>query len=208
MMRQALCAVTLLGLASCNHRKVQVPVSAAPSQVSYIDLEPGWRLRAIVPLFKSGRFGSAASAVESDLSARNALTLSSKADFLGYETQIYDVNKRGAGVRVRFDSATTTKNGATVSEAAPAIDLFELPEYARHVRLVFLQRASHADHNMAVLGAKKIASLAPLTLALQENPALCRNNESTACFWIPAGIAVRAEVQQESNGVREWVPAK
>jgi hypothetical protein len=64
----------------------------------------------------------------------------------------------------------------------------------RHVRLLYMQKVSQADHNMAVLAATDRQRLQALTQRVQAAPeAECRGNRNEYCEWIPAGVAVRAE---------------
>src|SRR6185437_11717709 len=48
---------------------------------------------------------------------------------------------------------------------------FGWPRWATHVRLIYLERVSHADHDMAVAAAKDMAALETFTRAVQANPA-------------------------------------
>ena len=67
-------------------------------------------------------------------------------------------------------------------------------------RLVFLERANASTHDMAVLTAKAPATLDELTVRLQSSAAAgCQRG----CEWVPAGIAVRPEMQKSGA----WVPA-
>ncbi|HEX4166557.1 MAG TPA: hypothetical protein VHZ55_13905 [Bryobacteraceae bacterium] len=182
--------------------------NAAPPAGSYLDLQAGWRLRAIVPLTKSGGLGSAIESATGD-SDTKTVTAIAKHDFVGYDTQLYSIHKRIAGVKIRLESSTSTINGKNFVEPQPAVDLFRMPRFAKRVRLVFLQRVSSADHNMAVLGAKDLSSLNRLTTKLEASPQACVTSRREYCFWIPAGIAVRAE-RQATPGADEsdWVPVR
>jgi hypothetical protein len=198
-----------LFMSACGPRNTPVSVSAPSGSLpTFIDLQAGWRLRAIVPITKSGVFGSAVASVISRDSTNQTITVTAKSDFLGYETQYYSVAKQGRGIRIRFDSASSTKNGQTAAESQPSIDLFRLPARDRYVRLVYLLRASRADHNMAVIAARQIAKLESITQAVQHAPADCISSPQAFCSWIPAGIAVRPEMRQASGMASEWVPVR
>ncbi len=202
-------ALPLCLLLACGPRST--PVSLAPPSgelPSYIDLQAGWRLRVIVPITKSGGFGPAAESVISADRANQTITLAAKSDFLGYETQYYSISKHRRGVHIRFDSATSTKNGQTLSATEPMIDLFRFPPRDKYVRLVYLLRASRADHNMAVIAARQIAKLESLTQVIERRPAECISSAQAFCSWIPAGIAVRPEMRQASDRASEWVPVR
>ncbi len=208
-MRKVGCLLLFFLMIGCGPRNIPISVSSPSGNLpSYIDLQPGWRLSAIVPITKSGTFGSVGASVVSSDSATQTVTVAAKSDFLGYETQYYRVEKRGRGVRIRFNSATSTKNGQTVARNEPIIDLFRLPPHDRYVRLVYLLRASRADHNMAVIAASQIAKLESITDSIQRAPTACVSSPQGFCSWIPAGIAVRPEMQQVSGNASEWVPVR
>ncbi len=87
--------------------------------------------------------------------------------------------------------------------------LFELPENARYVRLLYVLRISHADHDMAVLATDKRETLDGFTREVQTNPSnACKIEPGTFCAWIPAGIAVRPEARETVDGVEQWTPVR
>ncbi len=178
------------------------PLPATPD-ASYIDLQPGWRLRVVTPILKSGGYRLHAASQRVD---GNAITVSAGDDFVGYETAYYAINgRRRAGVSVRFQSAEITKASQANPQSRAMVPLFQLPRWATHVRLIYLERVSRADHDMAVAAAKDATSLETFTRAVQANPTdACRAGRRTYCSWIPAGIAIRPELPK--NG--QWVPAR
>jgi hypothetical protein len=189
----------VLILASCA-TKSRAP--RAPD-TSYIDLEPDWRLRVVTPLLKSG--GHELSLSQSEQRGAE-VTIKTNADFIGYETAYYAIKPRfGHGVAIQFASAQVTKDGQTSAEVRPAVVLFQIPRSMRHVRLVYLERASESDHNMAVIAARRLQQVAALTRAVQTNPATaCQSSTDAYCAWIPAGIAVRPEMRR----AEEWAPVR
>jgi hypothetical protein len=77
------------------------------------------------------------------------------------------------------------------------------------LRLLYLQRASEADHNMAALGADRKDRLEALTRRVQTDPTACLGNvQPEVCLWIPVGIAVRPEMVNMVDGTKEWTPAR
>ena len=183
-------------LSGCAARHVPV-LTVADS--SYIDLEPGWRLRVVTPLLKSGgyRLNPGAAQVNG-----HTVTITAGTDFLGYETACYAVTARHG---IRFLSAETTRNGTTVPQPRPVARLFQLPPEMRRTRLIYLLRVSRTDHDMAVVAARNAAALDALTRRVLANPAeSCRSGRDAACEWIPAGIAVVPEVRRKAA----WVPAR
>jgi hypothetical protein len=181
----------LIATDGCARKNVSVPVPIASNIAKpddYMDLEPEWKLRIVVPLLKSGGFRPAVTAQQTD---GNTISLSA-ADLLGYEVSHYLV--KGAGrVRLAFVSAEATRDGKTVPEAhAPTLP-FSLPQRREHIRLVYLVRVSQADHNMAIVASERLDALNAFTKRLQENPSICEEKEGIFCSWVPAGIAVRPE---------------
>jgi hypothetical protein len=191
--------------------RVKVPATpvAAPVQNSdhedaglgpghdYIDLEPGWLVRVVIPLSTSGVMtDTAISPAVVKHVAGETLTASAPKDFAGFETDVYNVSARGGGgVRVTFQTAEVSKGGQTVPQTKPVIDLFHLPRAVRYVRLLFLARVSKADHNMALLASSKFSRLDELTRAVQQNQSACVSSAEAMCAWVPLGIAVRPEAQ-------------
>jgi hypothetical protein len=207
-MRRIFCLAALTVLSGCALRTVRVsPAGKLPNAVDdYIDLQPGWMLRVVTPLLRSGRYVPTSIGEQT---AGNTITLSASADLLGYETAYYAVKPRGrTGVRVSFSSAEIMKDGQVTPQPGPVAGLFHLPRRVKYVRLIYLQRASQADHNMAVLASNRIDRLLRLTVGVETNPAACKADGSDFCSWIPVGIAVRPEIQKMVRGVKEWVPAR
>jgi hypothetical protein len=128
-----------------------------------------------------------------------ALTIEAGDDFVGYELAYYAVRRNDEGVRVEFDSAEEIRGDAKVSKEQPILPLFEIPQGAKYVRLIYLVRASAADHNMAIAAAERIDEMDELTQRVRDNPASCETIEGTYCSWVPAGIAVRPEMRQASR---------
>jgi hypothetical protein len=193
-------------LTGCAARKVAVHPSAV-DRAEYIDLQPGWRLRVVTPVLKSGGFQLQPAGQQF---SGSTITLSAGADFLGYELAYYAVRSRnGAGVRVEFSSAEITKEGQVSAQSRPLAPLFQLPRSARYVRLIFLTRISRADHDMAVVAARESQALDALTRRVLADPAsACTTETLTYCAWIPKGIAVAPEQRRVTDGVGQWVPAR
>ena len=168
-------------LTGCAARKAPAP-AGANDRSDYIDLQPGWRLRVVTPVLKSG----------------------------GYELAYYAVRSRsGTGVRLEFLSAEITEEGQKSARSRPLTPLFQLPSGAKYVRLIFLTRVSRADHDMAVIAARESEALDGLTRRVLDDPTgECKSEDRTYCSWVPRGIAVAPELQKTVDGVGQWVPAR
>jgi hypothetical protein len=182
-------------------------VEPTPTRVrTSVDLHPGWRIRVVTPVLKSGRY---IADFKETLSTSGAIELSAGDDFIGYETSYYRVSHAAqSGVYVEFMSSTVTLEGKESQKSQPIVRLFQMPRDARHVRLLFLTRVSRADHNQAILGAAELDELDRLTELVEADPAAnCRPQPNNAyCEWIPEGIAVRAEKPDPAHR-RNWIPA-
>jgi hypothetical protein len=218
------CVLLSALLPACTRRAAQIPgppplapgavdlSQALPGQAlpgsqvipdsGFLDLRPGWRLRVVTPLLKSGGFALRTFSPEA---SGNTVTLSTGGELEGYETAFYAVAPHPqGGVRISFDSAEVTKQGVSAPQPRPTLPLFNLPSSARFVRLVFLTRVSQADHDMAVLAAGDIAALDRLAAEFQSNPRACAAAGRNYCAWIPLGIAVRPE----APGAGPWDPVR
>jgi hypothetical protein len=170
-----------------------------------VDLQPGWRIRVVTPVLKSGRY---VADFKQTSSTSAAVELSAGDDFVGYETSYYRVSRAAqSGVYIEFMSSTVTIEGKESQKSQPIVRLFRIPREAQHVRLIFLTRVSRADHDQAILGAAKSDELDRLTELVEADAANCRPQPDNAyCEWIPEGIAVRAEKPDPAHR-RNWIPA-
>jgi hypothetical protein len=201
-------AVALLFiLAGCSARHPhQAPANAAPppSGSGYVDLEPGWRVRVVTPILKSGKF-----IVDAKPAGQtgNEIVLKTGDDFIGYEIAFYSVAARpGGGVFVLFSFAETKKDGKSQKQSHPLVPLFTVSTNMRFVRLLFITRVSQADHNEAILAASSFVQLNVLTQTVRSNPEKnCTAYSETVCSWIPAGIAAYPEKRDPVNR-NAWLP--
>ena len=168
----------------------------------FIDLQPGWRIKAFTPILKSG--GYLPAFVEGQQPGPN-VRLAVPADVVGYETSYYSVKRREdqslqnheateQAVKVELASVLLTEDGKTSRRPQPALALFDLPDTTRLVRLLYLVRVSGADHDMAIVGAATPGALEELTTAIESNPAEnCAINGLGYCKSVPKGIGVQIE---------------
>jgi hypothetical protein len=199
------CAIVLLG--SCTHLSQPhsiapgAPGPAAPAN-DYIDLQAGWRLRVTTPLLKPGVQRPAFHEQR-----QHGLTITLNADdLIGYETSFYAVKPRREGVHIELASVESTRDGRTTRERRPRRGVLpDIPRRMRFVRLIYLTRLSHADHDMALAAAESIDALEALTLEVRRDPAACGTRVRSLCEWIPQGVAVVAEHQ---TGPASWSPVR
>ena len=175
----------------CSHPSLPVPQSPqlARNDHSYLDLQPGMTLRVIVPLLKSSdsRTGLSAEQVSGNTISLNAGNL------IGYTSSTYAVTGKPDRVRLQFVSAQQSRDGKTEQlQQAPPLP-FDFPKHPARIRLIFLVRVSEADHNMAIVSARKSEVLTAFTARLKQDPAVCGSDPALSCTWVPPGIAVRAE---------------
>src|ERR1039458_2046011 len=170
---RTLCLALASVLTGCAARNARAPASAVqPIGPSYIDLEPGWRLRVaaggrprlVTPIRNAGGYRLKPTG---QTVSGGTVTLSVGDDFLGYEVAYYAVKARNG---VEFVSAETTRDGRTTPQPQPVAHLFQLPHGVRHVRLIYLVRVSQADHDMAVAAAKDMDAVEALTRRVEANP--------------------------------------
>jgi hypothetical protein len=176
----------------CGRKTVTVPPTPSnmARQDDYVDLAPDWKLRVVVPLVKSGGFRPVVSGEQTN---GNTITMSAM-DLAGYEVSQYAVTGKSASrVRIVFVSAESTREGKTVPEKRPPALPFSFPHGSEYIRLVYLVRVSQADHNMAIVAAKRVEALDAFTKRLKEDPVICGIEEGVFCSWVPAGVAVRPD---------------
>jgi hypothetical protein len=188
-------------LAGCAAHRIP-PKPPVLENAAFIDLQPGWRLRVVTPILKSGGYQLRASVPET---SGGTITVSA-ADFVGFETAYYSVSNAEGGVRIEFLSATITKGGETTPQPQPLMPLFNVPAGVRFIRLIYLTRVSEADHDMAIIASDQKETLNTLTSAVQADPSNCETKGGAFCSWVPAGIAVRPELQKPRSS--EWIPAR
>jgi hypothetical protein len=170
-----------------------------------VDLQPGWRIRVVTPVLKSGRY---APDFKTMPSSSGATELSAADELVGYEASYYRVIPAArSGVSIEFKSSTVSIGAKESQNQQPVVLLFQMPKAARHVRLVFLVRVSHADHNQAILAASELDELDRLTKEVEADPATnCKSRDASYCEWVPEGITVRAEKIDPAHR-KNWIPA-
>ena len=201
---KAAAVVFMVALVGCTRARTTV-VPLPSTDREYVDLAPGWRLRIVAPVTKSGSYDVKTEAVQQQ---GNVITLKSSDDLIGFETAFWSIKARpGGGVSIQLVSAELTVDGKPSAIAKPTRALLHVPQSARYVRAFYLTRKSDADHNMALAGAPRLDQLEAFTRAFHDSP-----NEACAdyarqrhyCEWIPAGMAVRPEAPRMVDGVTQW----
>jgi hypothetical protein len=163
-MHKQLIIALLLSAVACSRKVVHPPATSEPLvEKDYIDLEPGSKLRIVLPPpnFEIVRYSVA--------------------------------GQRRGRVRLQFVSADRITDGKTVPEPRPPVLPFALPSKAAHIRLLYLRRLSQADHNMAVVAADRMDILENATKQVRADPNSCRSDNKIICSWVPPHVAVRLE---------------
>ena len=201
--RALLLAVTITAtLGGCAHRTPQGNGANPSISRGYVDLEPGWRVRVVTPIFKSGAFKGQTENVET---SGSTVALKTTDDFVGFEVDYYAVNTpSGHEPVVEFSSAEVSTNGRRTKPSRPLVPLFNLPEGIHYARLLFLTRVSQTEHDQAILGASSLEALEVLTQKVEFRPAEnCKMQPEGICSWVPSGISIQAE---KKTG-KKWIPA-
>jgi len=199
-----LCLAVFAAFIGCATRVPHTEPPPTMANGTYVDLQPGWRIRTVTPILRSGKFmpDFKATAV-----ADGAIELSAGDDFIGYETSYYLVTSgKQSGIAVAFASAENTIDGKTYRQAQPLVRVFDFSGSARYMRLIFLTRVSRADHNQAILVAASLDDLNRLTQQVESDPAkYCGSQWESHCTWVPEGISVQAERRDPAHR-KNWIP--
>lgn len=201
----AVTAIILLASCAAHRRPAAAQHDESAVARGYLDLQPGWRIRAVTPVTRSGTFNVVANSAET---SGNELVMKTGKDFIGYEVSYYAVSARAdGGVSIRFAFSEVTKGGKTARAPHPLVDLFTLPPDMRFARLLFLTRVSAADHDQGIVAATTMAALQSITARVLADPEHnCTSDVSSFCSWVPLGIAIQPEKRPPGHR-HDWVPA-
>ncbi len=202
----------LIGLtAGCGKPPAKTTIAATVPAASntareYVDLEPGWRLRIVAPVTRSGSYEVKPQASQQ---RGNTISLKTGDDLIGYETAFWSIQARpgNRGVKVALASAELTINGSPSPIAEPTRAVVHVPPSVRYVRAFYLTRKSAADHNMALAGAARREQIEAFTRAFHHSPEVACSDfvrQRHYCEWIPAQVAVRPEQPKIVDGVTQW----
>ena len=176
---------------ACMHRGVAV-AARTPGRAddqSFFDVKAGDRLRIVLPLTRNG---TTTPQYEPRQQEGATITLSAS-DLIGFQTLHFEAVGRAHGpVHLRFLNAEESREGKSMPLTSRPQLPFTLPDKPQYMRLVYLIRASEADHNMAFIGARKLEVLEQLTNYLRHN-GVCTQSAASFCTLIPTGVAVRPE---------------
>jgi hypothetical protein len=203
--RLAVYAAFLSSVAGCAGRgapQISRPVAAPQTNYDYVELQPGWRIRVVTPILKSGKFIVETQAIPS---ADGTIHVKVSDDFVGYELAYYSITEQRGGVLIRFSSSQIVKEGKSVEQSRPLLPLFDLPPNMNFVRLMFLIKVSKADHNQGILAASSPEHLTELTQSVEAHPEEnCNRSGETFCSWVPSGITAQLEKRDPVHG-DQWI---
>ncbi len=190
----------------CAPRRVStVPPPPPAVGNDYVDIQPGWRIRLVVPVPKSSTSTLHLRTVEG---RGNAVDLTAGNNLIGYEVAFYSAKSRpGGGVAIRFTSAEIRKGKKVTKQSQPLVSLLDLPPRIRFVRLLFLAFVGAQERKEGILGATSVHRLNALTLSVEHDPDRnCMAYAEALCVWVPRGMA--AQPEKRDPAIRgEWVPA-
>jgi hypothetical protein len=179
-------------LAGCAVRTSRPPETGPPLgqpvTSDFVELRAGNRVVVVIPILRSGGY-VVPSLRTQDMTGGGRIEAGP--NFLGYEQDFYTVKHASNGVHVRFSHGVVWRNGKVQKVHAPRVILFEHMENSC-VRLVFLERVSEADHDMAIVSSGDLPRLNEITRQVTAR-AECRSSIVGSCTWVPRGIAVRPE---------------
>ena len=197
-----LLVVSFAMIFGCARNPVPEP-PPLPRGPAFVNLEAGWRVRVVTPKLKSGGFLMKTAEQKAEGAT---ITLRATDEFLGYETATYNVLPvNDGGVRVVPGEVEFNQGGATARSLKSFAPRMSVPGRFRHVRLVYMQKVSDADHATGIVAARNRIELDLLTRRLLADPGTdCRISRQEYCEWIPAGVAIRPERLVNEK----WIPAR
>jgi hypothetical protein len=182
LMRSALSLTLLLLLCGCAARRVPVSQDEAEAlNPSFLEIQPGTRLRVITPVLKSGGY---VAKTLTEITPGDPFNLRVGNDYIGYADDYYLAKPHGVGVRIEFQSADIVKEGKSTPQSQPTLNLFRFSLQMRFIRLVYLVRVSGADHNTAIVAGQTQADVESATSRLQSDPLWAVN---ATCTLIACG---------------------
>ncbi len=199
----SLLALFTLGCYGRHAPHAPTPATQLIATHSYVEFQPAWRIRVVIPITKSGSYTVKTEEMPGE---NGTLQLKASDDFVGYEIDHYSVISRNdGGITVRFQSAEIHRNNRKPSNSPkPKLPLFQLPPDLRYIRLAFLTRVSAAEHDAVILAASSRENMEALTARVEADPSeACTASVQEICSWVPEGVSV----QPERKRGRKWVPA-
>lgn len=192
-------------LTACPHKSLVQPTPSIHNlgETDYVDLQIGWRIRVITPVMSSGGYIVPMTAkVEG-----NAITVTTGKEFLGYQTDFYDVRSSSDGMmKVKFIYGEAVVQGKKTKRAQPALQLPPQTLDKGFFRLVYLTRVSQHDHDMVLLASTHKDSLHDLTNSIVANVLNnCGVSKDSSCTEIPKGVGFIVEEEVRKNGQTQWV---
>jgi hypothetical protein len=163
-------------------------LGSSSAERGYIDLQPGWTIRVVFPLLRSG--GYVLPSMQQESTIGNTVEMKASSDFIGFEKDFYKVKlQRNSAIAIHFLHAEVWENNRTDRRSQPALQLFPSANDSNYIRLVYLTRGSVADHDMAIISAISTNSRDRLTQNVISR-AECKSDETASCAWVPKGVAV------------------
>ena len=140
----------------------------------------------------------------------NIISVTTGKDFLGYQTDYYDVQSSTDGmVKVKFNHGEAVVQGTKTQRAQPALQLPPQTSDKGFFRIVYLIRVSQHDHDMVLLASTQKDSLHDLTNSVvTDGLNNCRVSKDSSCAGIPKGVGFILEEKVRKNGQTQWISAR
>lgn len=173
-----------------------------------LDFEPRFLLKVTGPLLNAGVTDLKVEAAIPERPGPIEVRLSG--GLVGYETSYYRiVPSVPSGVTLALQSVEQNRHGKVSAALKPEGFQLQIPPKARHLRLLFLRRASASDRDITLIGAETLTAINRMTQRMQAAPdalAQCKEESEGYCVPIPKLCALNLELLVEANGREVSVP--
>lgn len=140
----------------------------------------------------------------------NVITVTTGKDFLGYQTDYYDVQPSNNGmVKVKFNHGEAVIQEKKTKRTQPVLQLPLQTSDKGFFRLVYLVRVSQHDHDMVLLASTHKDSLHDMTNSVVADVLNnCGVSKDSSCTEIPKGVGFILEEKVRKNGQTQWISAR
>jgi hypothetical protein len=170
-----------------SYHRVHAPSAGSKPRSLLLRTETTWNSRRGGESGLSCQFCDLADTVPLTITPEgNSLVSTTSKDFVGYETDYYEVRPReGAGIGIAFSGAEAVEQGKTAKKERPILDPFSSFAGFGLVRMVYLDRESKADHDALLVAAGDEETINRSAAVVANNAEACRHPRSPLAPWFP-----------------------